>query len=578
MVNKIEKEEIDYFEKLSQERKSLQESGDIPDWFITQAWQLFKQKYSWEGASVTETYKRIASTLAKHAKTKPDWWDSNKTWEDAFFEVLNKGYLAASTPVLSNTGTNKGCPVSCSGQYVDDSIYGFYESRLETAILTKQGFGTSGYLGDIRPRGTDINSGGKASGVLPVFKMFVQDMRDVAQGTSRRGSWAGYLPIDHDDFWEVINYIYNNPDDANIGFCYSNEFIDRLNNGDEEAISRYQRHMKLRSVTGKGYFFFTDKVNNANPQMYKDLGLDVKAAQLCNEVMLHSSDDLTYTCVLSSMNLAKYNEWKDTDAIFVSTVFLDCVAEEFIQLAENIKGLEKAVEFTKLGRPIGLGCLGFATYLQQEMIDFESFEAHMVNNLIFKQLHDESLKASQWMAKEWGEPEWCKGYGVRMTHRTAIAPNTSSALLCGGVSQGIEPIVANVYTQNSAGGEMDRINPVLLKLLKEKDVDIEQVTKSIGENKGSVQHLDFLSEQEKKVFKTAYEINQKSIVRLASARQRFICQGQSLNLFFSADEDEEWISEVTKEAILDPYIKGLYYQRGLAGVTGSKGECVACEG
>lgn len=564
--------------ELSKERKELQEQGYIPEWFTTQGWQLFKEKYLYDVNGVTDTFARIAKVAASKAQTEaPDFLGD--TWENLFFREMNEGRLACSTPVLSNTGTPKGNSVSCSGAYIQDSVYGFYDARKETAVLTKNGFGTSAYLGDIRARGSEIKSGGKASGTLPVFQMFVDDMRKIAQGTSRRGAWAGYLDIEHDDFWEVVNYLEQKPDDLNVGWCIRDSFVERLESGEEEALRRWKRMMKVRALTGKGYLFFTDKVNRANPQMYKDKGLEVKASNLCTEITLLSDADHTFTCVLSSMNAARYDEWGVNNTAFISTVFLDCIAEVFIEEGEGIKGIEKAVRFTKKGRALGLGCLGFHTYLQDRMIPFESLEAHMINTEIFKHLHDESLKASQWMAKEWGEPEWCKGYGVRNTHRTAVAPNTSSALLCGGASQGIEPVVANVYKQGSAAGNLVRINPSLLKIMKDRGVYDEETLDRIAiDYQGSVQQEEWLSDEEKVVFKTAYEIDQGAIIRLASTRQKFICQSQSLNLFFSEQEDEEYISAIHKEAILDPNIKSLYYMRSAAGVTASKGECTACEG
>lgn len=499
-------------------------------------------------------------------------------WEAKFFKILWNGWLAPSTPVLSNTGTPKGMPVSCSGQYIGDSIDSFYSNRRETALLTKHGFGTSGYLGDIRGRGSLISAGGTASGSLPVFRGFVQDMRDVAQGTSRRGAWAGYLPITHHDFFEVVRHLVTNPDDLNIGWTISDEFIERLDRGDLDAVERYQAAMHTKAITGKGYFFFTDKVNRLSPQSYKIHGLDVKASNLCTEITLHSSEDETYTCVLSSLNLAKYDEWKDTDTIFDSIVFLDCVASEFLELARDVPGFEKSVKGTERGRPLGLGTLGFHTYLQQKMIPFESFEAHQENHEIFGRLKREAERATRWLATELGEPEYCRGLGIRNTHLIAVAPNTSSALLCGGVSQGIEPTVANVYNQPTAAGEIYRVNPVFLELAKKRVGWTDELVKSISDNNGSVQHLDWLTDHEKLVFKTAYEINQEAILRLASARQRYIDQAQSINLFFDADAPEEYISKIHKIGFLDPNIKSLYYMRTKAGVKASTGECVACEG
>jgi ribonucleoside-diphosphate reductase alpha chain len=277
------------------------------------------------------------------------------------------------------------------------------------------------------------------------------------------------------------------------------------------------------------------------------------------------------------MNASLYDKWKDTDAVFVATVFLDCVNSDLIEIGKRTQGMEKIVRFAKKSRALGLGMLGFHTYLQDHMISFESMDAHYKNIEIFKHLNDESLRASQWMAKEFGEPFWCKGYGVRNTHRIAIAPNLSSALICGSVSQGIEPIYKNAYVQNTAAGKIDRVNPSLLLLMKERNIFSEETVKDIISNNGSVQHVSWLSEEEKEVFKTAFEINQLVILRLASARQRYIDQGQSINLFFSSDESEEYISEVHKTAFLDPYIKGLYYIRSESGVNVSK-ECIACHG
>lgn len=559
------------YKQLSAERKELQLSGHNPEWVTTGGWQLFKESYLHDSIGMRGQYERIAKTAAKHTP-HPDEWAAR------FFDVMWNGWLACSTPVLSNMGTNKGMPVSCSGSYIHDSIDGFYTNRHQTAMLTKNGFGTSGYLGDIRPRGTPITTGGKASGVLPVVQGFVDDMRKVAQGTARRGAWAGYIEVEHGDFYELVDYLEHYPDDLNLGWIITDSLIKRLNAGDIDAHARFQRMMKVKAVTGKGYFLLIDNVNRLSPQMYKDMGLKVKASNLCIEINLFSDIDHTFTCVLSSMNLAKYDEWKNTDAVYVSTVFLDCVAQEFIDMARGVPGMEPAIRFTEKSRALGLGALGFHTYLQQNMIPFESFDAHMKNMEIFKNIKAEALRASQWMAKEWGEPEWCKGYGVRNTHLLALAPNTSSALICQAVSQGIEPIVANSYNQPTSAGEITRLNPVFLEFARSKGMYSDELIKSINENEGSVQHLDWMTEHEKLVFKTAYEIDQKAIIRLAAARQPSVCQGQSLNFFFDADEDEEVIADVHREAFCNPNIKGVYYMRTAAGVKASTGECIACEG
>jgi len=566
--------DISIYEQLGEERKLLQEQGKLPDWVTTASWQMLKENYlSKDYPDLQSVYTRIAKHAAKYTSS-PD------EWETKFFNLFWKGWLAASTPVLSNMGMDFGCPVSCSGNYVEDSVYDFYNSQKEVAILSKNGFGTSSYLGDIRPRGSKINGmKGSASGVLPVFKDFVQVSRDISQGSQRRGAWAGYIEIDHDDFFELVNYISKNPDDANIGWIVSDAFIERLDAGDKDALDRYQKALKLKMISGKGYFFFVDKTNRQNPQMYKDKGLTVKASQLCTEITLFSDKDITYSCVLSSMNAAKYDEWKNTSAVFDATVFLDCVNQDLIRIGKTIQGMEKVVAFAEKSRALGLGLLGFHTYLQDNMIAFESMDAYYKNIEIFKHLDEESLAATQWMAKVFGEPEWCVGYGVRNTHRLAVAPNLSSALICGAVSQGIEPIYKNAYVQNTAAGKIDRVNPSLLRVMKERNVYSEETVKDIIAHSGSVQQVDWLSDEEKAVFKTAFEINQTQIIRLASARQRYIDQAQSINLFFSADEDERYISEVHKLAFKDPYIKSLYYIRSETGVnSASKEACLACHG
>ena len=357
------------YNELGDERKKLQAEGKLPLWVTTPAWQILKDKYTTpEHPDLYSIYKRISKAAASHMGTQEEHY------QKIFFNLMWNGWLACSTPVLANMGEKRGCPVSCSGNYVSDNVYDFYDSQKETAVLSKNGFGTSSYLGEIRERGTPISAGGLASGVLPVLKDFVQLSRDVSQGNTRRGAWAGYLEMEHGDFWEVADHVVNHPDDCNLGWLVTEDFIKRLDSKEEDAVARYQKAMKVKMVTGKGYFVFIDKMNNQNPPMYAEHGLKVKASNLCTEITLHSDEFHTFTCVLSSMNLSKYDEWKDTDAVHDSIVFLDCVAEEFIQMGKGIKGLENAVRFTKSGRALGLGTLGFHTYLQQNMIDIESYD------------------------------------------------------------------------------------------------------------------------------------------------------------------------------------------------------------
>lgn len=557
---------------ISEERKLGQIEGHIPEWMTTAGYQMIKEKYLHQ-PTIKDQFSLIARTAAKHIPEA-----QRETAYNKFFWLMWEGIMSCSTPVLANMGTDKGLPVSCSGNYIDDSISGFYEARLENAVLTKHGFGTSSYLGDVRHRGALCKTG-SASGAQPLVDGFGRDMEDVAQGAQRRGAWAGYLPIHHGDFDELSNSLLAHPDGKNLGWVIDDNFIEQLERKEQEAVRRYRKALYVKMITGKGYFFFVDKANRNRPKMYKDLGLDIKASNLCTEVMLHSSEEYTFSCILASMNVAKWETWKDTDAVYWATIFLDCVCSEFIEKASKIKYLEKVVEFTKKGRAIGLGQTGFHTLLQSRFIPFDSLEAQFLNTTIAKHIWEESLKASKELSWRFGEPEWCQGYGVRNTHRIAIAPTKSTSLIMGGISEGISPDPALVYTQRTAAGEVVRIAPEFLKYLKDHGLYTSENIAEVSSNFGSCQKVDWLPNHIKEVFKTAFEIDQHVIIRYASQRQEYVDQGQSLNLFFDGRANSEYISSVHKQAFLDKNILSLYYIQSLAGVSATKGldECVACQ-
>lgn len=565
------------------QRKRMQAAEDIPEWMTTAGWQLYATKYlSGDAKNVREQYGRIASTLAQYApKEKPDWWVANeyfkdKSWEEAFFTILWHGFLSPSTPVSSNTGTDLGLSVSCSGQVIPDSVYGFYDTRLSTAILTKNGFGTSAYLGDIRPRGAPCKSG-TASGVLPVFKMFVQDSMDISQGSQRRGAWAGYLPIEHDDYWEVINWLEHQPESNNVGWNLGDNFKASLDAGEEDAVKRWKQMLYVKSTIGKGYQCFIDKINRHRPQMYKDHNLVVKASQLCTEISLFADADHDYTCVLSSLCLQNYRKFPDKLA-FVATVFLDCVCEDFIQRGSKIKGLEKAVRYTQKARSLGLGVMGWGTLLMQERLPFGSLESFYLNSEIFKTIQKDGKEASQWLASVLGEPEWCKGYGVRNTHITAIAPTKSTSLLMGGCTEGINPPVAMAFTQVTPAGEMQRIDPTFLAYLREHGKYNKKVVEDIINHKGSVQHLDWMTEEDKLIFRTAFEIDPYAHLNLCAQRQKLLCQMQSINLYLGGNISAKFISELYKYAYENEDIHSLYYQYSMRDATISNDSgCIACE-
>lgn len=555
------------WETLSAERKALQADGTAPGFMTTAGFAMFKAKYTLAGQTVRQRYETIADTAGALADELYPREDGSR-WSEHFFEAIWNGWLSPSTPVLANLGTDRGLPVSCEGSYVEDSVWGFYETLKEAAILSQNGFGTSAYLGDIRPRGATFSDNGKANGVVPVFCNFAEMTNQISQGATRRGSWAGYLPVDHPDFYELADLIFREPANKNVGWIFTQAFIDRMVAGDRDALERYQRVLKIRVVLGKGYIWKVDTVNAMQTESYKANGLENKASNLCSEITLFSDEEHSYTCVLSSLNLSTYDEWKHRDTPFVATVFLDAVAEAFLRKARTVRGLERAVRYTEKARSLGLGVMGYHDHLQKHRIPFESDKAATLNREIFEDLSRRADEASRWMGERAGIPEWC--VGRRNSHLMAIAPTMSTAVIVGGTSQGIEPYVACVWNQTTSAGEMPRANSNLVELMKERRVYDQEHIDDIVDHGGSVAHVDWLTPHEKDVFKTGYEIDQEILLDRAADRQVFIDQSQSLNLFFSSDASPQYISKVHKKALLDPHIKSLYYLRSRAGVQASK--------
>uniref|UniRef100_A0AAU8GU99 Ribonucleoside-diphosphate reductase n=1 Tax=Pseudomonas phage PAKlein3 TaxID=3230132 RepID=A0AAU8GU99_9VIRU len=561
---------LDQYEALSQERKRLQELGHLPSWYITPGWQMAKEKYIVDGEdAILGRHRTIAKTLARHLKGR------EAEWEEKFFNLLWEGILSPASPALGNTGTTRGMVVSCSGQVVGDSVDDFYSSLRETALLSKWGFGTSADFSGVRPRGSSISRGGKANGAVEVIEDFFTAASKISQGGKRRGSIGAYLDIEHADWDEAVDSLSMNPNGKNYGWIVRDSFVEKLLAGDEEANRRFTKAIYVKLKTGKGYIFCVDKANRHRPQMYKDLGLDVVASNLCTEIMLHSSPELTYSCILASLNLLHWDKIKNSDAAFVAHVFLDCLCSEFIEASEGIPGLEKVREFTIRGRAVGLGVMGFHTYLQYQRIPYISLQAQFLSSEIAQHMHDETLRASQWLAQEYGEPEWCKGYGVRNTHRTASAPTKSTALLMGGVSESWFPDPGMVFDSESAVGGLRRIPPALYELMVERGVYSPETVQDIIEHLGSVQHVSWLDEEEKLVFLNAFEMDQRILLRHASQRQRWICQGQSLNFYVPEDGSEDLVAELMTRVLLDPNVLSQYYIYSRSGVV-VRDECLAC--
>ena len=558
--------------ELKKELKDLKKRNEAPAWMGTLSYSKLYSLLKKQNLTPKGRYKLIAKTAASYLP------EDQMEWEDKFFNMLWKGWLAPSTPVMSNLGTDNGMAVSCSASYVGDSMWDISYTGHEVEMLSKYGFGTAAFL-DVREGYSPISTGGITNPTKDWVEKFYKSQNWVSQGSQRRGSCAIYMDFWHGDLLEILAML-KTYDKLHMGIICDDSVKEALNKQDPEALKRMTTILTWRAKKGKPYIIFIDNARRQDPEYYKDLGLSSKQSNLCTEIFLHTDSDHTLSCVLSSLNLSLFDEWKDTDTVYNATVFLDCIAEDLIQRGSKIKGLERVVRSTVKGRALGLGALGYHTYLQQNMIPFDSFQARMKNTELFKHIHDESLRASKFLASWLGEPEWCKGTGLRNTHRTAIAPNTTSAFVVGAKSQGIEPFAANVFNQKLDHiGTVERINPVLLDLMKQKGIYTPELISKIALNKGSIQGLDEFNDLEKEVFKTAYEINQKAIIDYAEHRQKYICQGQSLNLFFSATEDEEWIKEVHKYAFEKDLLKSLYYVRMQAGIQADKGdECVACEG
>lgn len=560
------------YERLSQERKELQAKGYLPEWYTTPSWQMFKEKYAVPGEDALKgRHRKIAHTLAKHMV------GDEAEWEEKFFNEMWDGILSPASPALSNTGTARGQPVSCSGQKIGDSIDSFYSNLRETAILSQSAFGTSADFSGIRKRGSVFNETGKANGAVEVINDFFVTAAKVSQGGNRRGSVGAYLDIEHGDWDEACDQLAADPNGKNYGWVIRDTFIERLKAGDEDASRRWIKAIYTKLVTGKGYIFCVDKANRHRPQMYKDHGLDIVASNLCTEIMLHSSDEYTFSCILSSLNLVHWDRIKERKSVFIATVFLDCLCSEFIKTSEGKPGLEKVRNFTIKGRAIGLGIMGFHTMLQMKNIPYASFEARFLSNEIAKHLHDESLEASQWLAKRFGEPDWCKGYGVRNTHRTAYAPTKTTALLMGGVSESWFPDPGVVFDAGSSVGELRRITPVAYELMKERGVYCKATIDDIIDHLGSVDHVNWLTPHEKLVFQNGFEMPQLEIFNQAMQRQPHTCQGQSLNFYVPEDGSEDLIADLMTRVLLHPNCLSQYYIYSRSGVV-IKDECVNCAG
>mgnify|MGYP003675087873 FL=1 len=572
---------------------------DYPAWGDTDVYKkTITGGYLLYDETPREAYLRVAKTIARRLY-KPEL-------ADKFFQYIWDGWLCLASPVLANTGTDRGLPISCFGIDVADSIHDIGKKNLEMMLLAKHGGGVGIGINMIRPAGSKITGNGTSDGVVPFCKIYDSTILATNQGSVRRGAASVNINIEHDDFLEWLDIREPKGDinrqSLNLHQCaiIGDKFMRKLQAGNTVERTKWSKLIQKRKATGEPYILFKGNTNKNNPEAYKKNSLKVHMTNICSEIVLHTDESHSFVCCLSSVNLDKYNEWKNTNLIYDATWFLDGVLEEFIQKAKNMKGFENSVRSAEKGRALGLGVLGWHSLLQKSGIAFESLLAQFKTREIFSKLKLETERASRALAETYGEPLWCVGTGMRNTHLRAVAPTVSNSKLAGNVSPGIEPWAANVFTDQSAKGTFIRKNKELKKLLRKVGIDNKETWDKILKDGGSIQDIEELDEwyydnlgkltQEKEnnepaknVYKTFKEINQLELVRQAGIRQDYIDQAVSLNLAFPSEASPRWINQVHMEA-WKRGIKTLYYTRTesvLRGDIAAKAmdpNCVSCDG
>ena len=563
---------------------------DYPEWGDTEVYKkTISGGYLLKGETPRMAYERVCEAVSRRLD-KPELGE-------VFFNYIWKGWLCLASPVLSNTGTDRGLPISCFGIDVADSIHDIGTKNLEMMLLAKHGGGVGIGVNQIRPAGSKITGNGTSDGVVPFCKIYDSTILATNQGSVRRGAASVNINIEHGDFEEWIEIREPKGDvnrqSLNIHQCavVGDKFMRRLEAGDVDARKRWGKLLQKRKATGEPYILFKGNTNKVNPPAYKENGLKVHMTNICSEITLHTDESHSFVCCLSSLNIAKYDEWKDTNLIYDATWFLDGVMEEFIQKAKGLRGFENSIRSAVKGRAIGLGVLGWHSYLQSNGIPFEGLLAQFATRKIFSQLKIESERASRVLAEEYGEPLWCVGTGMRNTHLRAVAPTVSNSKLSGNVSPGIEPWAANVFTEQSAKGTFIRKNPILEQCLEDVELNTSEIWNKILEDGGSVQGIAELDDlllgdhdiPFKDVFKTFKEINQLELVNQAGLRQQYVDQAVSLNLAFPSEATPKWINKVHMDAWKNG-VKTLYYMRTesvLRGDLAAKAmdeSCIACDG
>lgn len=526
-----------------------------PYYWLNSHSRLFLERgYLEQGVSAEDRIKNIALNAEKLLGIPG--------FADKFQNYMSLGFYSLSTPVWTNYGNYRGLPVSCFNSHISDRMDSILYKVAEVGMMSKLGGGTSGYFGDLRSRGASISVGGESSGPVHFMELFDKVADVISQGSARRGSFAAYLPVEHADIEEFLQ-IRNEGhpiQNMSIGVTISDEWMNSMVEGDKHKRKIWAKIIQKRFESGYPYIFFSDTVNNNSPQVYRDKNIKINSSNLCSEIALQSDENNSFVCVLSSINLLHWDEIEKTDAVETLIYFLDSVNQEFINKTENIRFMKGARNFALNQRALGMGVLGWHSYLQSKMISFESLQAKLINANIWQTLRERSDKATQELAEQFGEAPILEGYGRRNVTTLAVAPTTSSSFILGQVSPSIEPLNSNYFVKNLAKGKFTFKNPHLKNILKHYDKNDEATWKSILVKGGSVQHLKFLSDNEKEVFKTFGEISQKEIIIQASQRQKYIDQSQSLNIMIGPDIPPKQVSDLLIEG-WKLGIKTFYYQR-----------------
>ena len=580
--NQVFQNELLEARKRQKEKKS--ETGNFR-WLTQHSRDFLSAGYISGNIPAEQRIREIADNAEKILKIRG--------FSDKFFHYMSEGFFSLASPVWSNFGKKRGLPVSCFGSNVADDMGNILYTQSEVGMMSKLGGGTSGYFGHIRHRGSAVKNNGEASGSVHIMQLFETMVDVVSQGSVRRGRFSPYLPVEHEDISEFLDIgTEGNPiQELTHGITVTNEWMQEMIDGDTNKRNIWAKVLQRRGEIGYPYIFFNGNANSNSPDVYKDKNHKINASNLCTEIMLPSNDNWSFVCVLSSINLLHYEKWKDTDAVETMVYFLDAVITEFLEKLEHYKlspdrddqqtflFMERAYNFAKENRALGLGVLGWHSLLQSRMLPFGSQEAFDLNSQIFNLIQKKSYKASEELAKKFGEPSLLEGYGRRNATLNAIAPTTSSAFILGQVSQGIEPIWSNIYVKDIAKTKTTIKNKFLEKLLESKNKNTNEVWKSIRDRDGSVQHLNFLNDVEKDVFKTYAEINQMDIIYQAANRQNYIDQGQSVNLMIHPDMSAKEINKLYITA-WKLGLKSLYYQHSMNAAQKFKQnkECTSCEG